>query len=244
MIIQARTYGHVRRFLATYGFLTSGRLEYSSKIRLAGTYRRHPTMAGRRACNCNAAAVVVSAITAAVTLVPVAGGAALSSWEPQSDGDYRLFVMNRLPANMHLSCYASAGDGDGDREFYHSFRADPDREEALPFLSPAAGCRVTCKWACDGNYLRGVTLFSARWPEAASGACTRRGGGCTVMFGEDREVHVVERARGGRGRLLGDLPEHQCEKVLLVFDGRCWYKEHRHPYVGTLMHGIAEYMMA
>ncbi|KAL6592423.1 hypothetical protein ACP70R_049476 [Stipagrostis hirtigluma subsp. patula] len=197
-------------------------------------------MAGRRrACTAAAAA---SAITAAVllTLVPFAD-ASMSSWEWRSEDDYHLFVVNRMPANMHLSCYAFSGDGAS--EFYHSFRADPDREEALPFLDPAPGAKVTCKWACNDSYLRDVTLFSDEWKEASSGACTNGGKGCSIVF-EGWQVFVVKRARGGRGRLLGDLPERECEKMLLLFNGNCRYKDHQNPYVGTVMEGVAEYTLA
>ncbi|KAF0912154.1 hypothetical protein E2562_013044 [Oryza meyeriana var. granulata] len=192
-------------------------------------------MAGRQAHN----AFVASAIAVAAFLAATTEGA-VSSWEASSDEDYHIFVENRMPENMHLSCYAVHGGGRS--EFYHSFRADTGREVQLPFLQPVARARVVCKWACNGNYLRGVTLFSSSWQEATSGACRRRGGGCNVVF-DGQEMYVAGRSGRGR-RLLGDLPEHECQKMLLVFNRRCWYKQHRHPYVGRVMSGLTDYLMA
>ncbi|XP_040383778.1 uncharacterized protein LOC121055379 [Oryza brachyantha] len=194
-------------------------------------------MAGRRAHDAVVAAALLLAAAAAIT----AAEGAVSSWEASSDQDYHIFVENRMADNMHLSCYAVHGGGRS--EFYHSFRADTGREVQLPFLQPVARARLVCKWACAGNYLRGVTLFSSYWREATSGACRRRGGGCVVVF-DGHEMFVAGRSSGGGRRLLGDLPEHQCEKMLLVFNRRCWYKDHRHPYVGRVMSGLAEYLMA
>ncbi|KAG8061010.1 hypothetical protein GUJ93_ZPchr0002g24751 [Zizania palustris] len=197
-------------------------------------------MAGRRALD--SASVVASAIAAllaaAATTTTTEG--AISSWEARSDDDYHIFVENRMSENMHLSCYAVHGAGRS--EFYHSFRADPGREVQLPFLQAVSRARLVCKWACDGNYLRGVTLFSSSWREATSGACRRRGGGCNVVF-EGQEMFVSQRSGGGR-RLLGDLPQHECQKMLLIFNRRCWYKQHNHAYVGRVMSGLTDYMMA
>uniref|UniRef100_A0A0E0LZF9 DUF7771 domain-containing protein n=1 Tax=Oryza punctata TaxID=4537 RepID=A0A0E0LZF9_ORYPU len=197
-------------------------------------------MAGRRSAR-DAVAVAASAIAAALLLLATTVEGAVSSWESSSDEDYHIFVDNRMSENMHLSCYAVHGGGRS--EFYHSFRADPGREVQLPYLQPVPNARLNCKWACAGNYLKGVTLFSSAWREATSGACRRGGGGCNVVF-DAQEMFVAGRSGGGGRRLLGDLPQHECQKMLLVFNRRCWYKSHRHPYVGRVMNGLTDYLMA
>ncbi|EEE69389.1 hypothetical protein OsJ_28742 [Oryza sativa Japonica Group] len=107
-----------------------------------------------------------------------------------------------------------AVQGGGRSEFYHSFRADP-----------------------------GEGLGARSWREATSGEIRRRGGGCNMVF-DGHEMFVDGRSGGGGRRLLGDLPQHECQKMLLVFNRRCWFKSHRHPYVGRAMNGLTDYLMA